>query len=228
MNTIKNIFKMYISVFKQITLEGRMSRKNYWTFFIINVVIGLSLDFISNEIYHIFLGVSILPGFCAGWRRIQDAGYKGWFILIPVVGFITLFFKRKEEVEIGVKIYTNNFPEVPWLKNASSIQVTNFLLRDCGCAFTNNGTGDLISGDKNIWYLGLAEKFGRLRYKDKEIEWGFNEANFDIVKSFIQVMHLDGFLNDHQNNLLTEAIAEGEKITNMNAIGDYLKNKKTI
>jgi|ADurb_Total_1213_FD_contig_51_1639318_length_868_multi_2_in_0_out_0_2 uncharacterized membrane protein YhaH (DUF805 family) len=226
MNTIKNIFKMYIEVFKQITLKGRMSRKDYWTFFIINVAISFGLDFISNEVYHIFLGVSILPGFCAGWRRIQDAGYKGWFILIPVVGFITLFFKRKEEVEIGVKIFTNNFPEVPWLENANSNQVTNFLLSDCGCSFTNNGSGELVKGDKCIWYLGLSDKFGKLRYKDQVIEWGFNEADFNIVESFVQVMYLDGFLNKHQNRLLNEAIEEGRKIKSIYEIGDYLKNKQ--
>jgi hypothetical protein len=143
-----------------------------------------------------------------------------------VIGFFILFCQRKEEVEIGVKIYTNNFPEAPWIECANSRQVTNFLLSDCGCSFTNNGLGYLVKGDKCIWYLGLADKFGKLRYRDQTWEWGFDEANFDIAESFVQSMYVDGFLNDYQHKILMEAIEEGKKIKSIYEMGDYLKNKQ--
>jgi len=132
----------------------------------------------------------------------------------------------KEIVKIGVKLYTNNFPLVPWETVATSDEVTSFLLSDCGCAFTQNGIGTQVHGDKNIWYLGLAEKFGLMQYKDQTWKFGFGEANFDLVKDFIDTMFNDGFLNDHQLTLLLDAIEEGRKIPMLTAIGDYIREEK--
>lgn len=222
MNFLKWIINIYRKCYSNIDFSGKMSRKDYWSFFFINVVIGFGLDFISNSIYLVFLGASILPGFSAGWRRANDAGYPGWMILIPFWGLVILLKPRREEVYISVKLYTNNFPEFPWSGKASAKQVVKFLLSDCGCAFTNKGEGTLIHGDKRIWYIGLVEKFGVLRYKDYLWKWNFGEASFSIVEEFIKTMYDDKFINSKQYNKLQDEIREGKKIPNYTDIGDYL------
>lgn len=222
---MKGYFKAYLSMWaKYFQFKGKTTRKDYWQFTIVNA--GFMWTFLDVDIiaFLIFAAIAFIPGLTAAVRRIRDTGHNVWWVLFPPVAFIFLFQARKETVEISVKIHTNNFPEVPWKKKAKASKVVKFLLSDCGCAFDEE-TGKAIPGDRKIWYLGLAEKFGQLRYKDKIWGWGFGETSFTQVLEFVKVMFDDGFLNKKQMTQLVTAISEAESIEDMYKIGPHLQIK---
>jgi len=77
---------------KYASFAGRASRSEYW-WFVLAYVIGaivvslLSLGLLS-AVYWLAL---IVPITAAGWRRLQDTGRPGWYILIPVgVGVLSM------------------------------------------------------------------------------------------------------------------------------------------
>ncbi|WP_306006107.1 DUF805 domain-containing protein [Aquicoccus porphyridii] len=71
---------------KYARFEGRASRPEYW-WFILAYVIGLVLFALLGIklLYVLFVLAMIVPVTAAGWRRLQDTGRPGWYILIPVV-----------------------------------------------------------------------------------------------------------------------------------------------
>jgi uncharacterized membrane protein YhaH (DUF805 family) len=89
--------------------SGRTSRKEYWMFFLFNILISIGINFAVDfmdslvglaqmhkllipVLYQIFVFV---PSIAVGVRRLHDMGRSGWWILFPVVGFIMLFFKSQ-------------------------------------------------------------------------------------------------------------------------------------
>lgn len=79
---------------KYAAFSGRASRPEYWWFFLA-YVIGAVLIAITGiwVLYILYVLALIVPLTAAGWRRLQDTGRPGWYILIPVgFGAITTFF----------------------------------------------------------------------------------------------------------------------------------------
>jgi uncharacterized membrane protein YhaH (DUF805 family) len=85
--------------------SGRSRRKEYWMFFLFNMVIGLVLyvpgiALRESGIGPIFLGLyaiyslaALIPGLAVSVRRLHDTNKSGWFfllLLIPFVGPIIL------------------------------------------------------------------------------------------------------------------------------------------
>lgn len=99
MQYIVKIITIYVSEFYggATNFKGILSRKNYWMIFIINVIIALVLDIVSNRLYLVFLGSSIIPGIAAGMRRLNDSGTNKWFVLVPYVNLIMMLRKSKHE-----------------------------------------------------------------------------------------------------------------------------------
>ena len=69
--------------------DGRARRKEFWMFFLINLVINYALMFIGLKINLPFLstiyGLAILIPYLAVWvRRMHDVGKSGWYLLIPI------------------------------------------------------------------------------------------------------------------------------------------------
>jgi uncharacterized membrane protein YhaH (DUF805 family) len=84
----------YIKVLKNYaTFSGRARRKEYWMFFLINMIITILLAIIGVSIdnpmlpnYYSFL--IILPSIAVGVRRMHDVGKSGWYLLIPIYSLI--------------------------------------------------------------------------------------------------------------------------------------------
>ena len=76
--------------------EGRARRTEYWSFQLINCIIGFILGIIpfAGWVLGIIFSLAIIiPGLAASARRLHDIGKSGWWLLIsliPVVGFIIL------------------------------------------------------------------------------------------------------------------------------------------
>ncbi|QDO94921.1 DUF805 domain-containing protein [Formosa sediminum] len=82
----------YLKVIKQYAdFKGRARRKEYWMFFLFNILISYSIIILGYllDVYILSLLSSlysfavIIPGLAVGVRRMHDVGKSGWYLLIP-------------------------------------------------------------------------------------------------------------------------------------------------
>jgi len=92
----------YITVMKKYAVfSGRARRKEYWMFLLFNSLIafGLFAGFVG-ALAHINLSflsviytlVIIIPSISVGVRRMHDTNRSGWWLIVPIVGLVFLFF----------------------------------------------------------------------------------------------------------------------------------------
>ncbi len=130
---------------------------------------------------------------------------------------------KKVFVDIYCKIYSDTFSNKMIDRMATGQQIYEFLMSDANHCFDDNGR--LISGDCNLWYLGCNEKFGSLRFENKEWRWSFGESSFDRVKEFVTAIYDEGLFTEQQLQSLTDKINEGRLIDNMYDIKVYVISK---
>jgi uncharacterized membrane protein YhaH (DUF805 family) len=90
----------YLDVLKKYAVfTGRARRKEYWMFFLFNVIISFAIGFIDGFIGAmgilsiVYVLGTLLPGIGVAIRRLHDTDRSGWWLLIslvPIVGFIVL------------------------------------------------------------------------------------------------------------------------------------------
>ncbi len=86
--------KWYLHVLKNFAnFNGRARRKEYWMFFLINVIISLGLGFIGTAIKFpllstIYSFALLIPSIAVAIRRMHDVGKSGWYCLIPIYNLI--------------------------------------------------------------------------------------------------------------------------------------------
>ena len=95
----------YIEVLKKYAVfTGRARRKEYWMFFLFNIIIafaiGLVFGFIggalgigttlSNLVSGVYNLALLIPGIAVGIRRMHDSGRSGWWLLVPLVNLVFL------------------------------------------------------------------------------------------------------------------------------------------
>lgn len=104
----------YIKVLKQyVDFDGRARRKEFWMFFLFNIIflalalildnllgITFTMDSFSGEqavfygyIYMAYSLFTLIPNLSVTVRRLHDTGHSGWMILIgliPLIGGIWL------------------------------------------------------------------------------------------------------------------------------------------
>ncbi|MBP1841676.1 DUF805 domain-containing protein [Formosa algae] len=82
----------YLKVLKQYAdFKGRARRKEYWMFFLFNIIISYALLFLGillesgllSTLSTIYSLAVFLPGLAVGVRRVHDVGKSGWYLLIP-------------------------------------------------------------------------------------------------------------------------------------------------
>jgi uncharacterized membrane protein YhaH (DUF805 family) len=95
----------YLHCIKHYTdFNGRASRREYWFFFLIDLVIAIAAGFIDQLVgiytasgvglvlglYSLFI---FLPNLAVTIRRLHDTGRSGWWVLIvffPLIGWLIL------------------------------------------------------------------------------------------------------------------------------------------
>ncbi len=108
----------YLDVLKQYAVfEGRARRKEYWMFFLFNVIfagaamaIGMAIG-LGSIPYIIYLLAVLLPSFALFVRRMHDIGKSGWWVfisLIPIIGSILLLVYMVTDSEAGENQYGPN------------------------------------------------------------------------------------------------------------------------
>jgi uncharacterized membrane protein YhaH (DUF805 family) len=95
----------YLEVLKKYAVfSGRARRKEYWMFFLFNMIILFVLGFIEgitgissgseqSILASLYSLAILLPSLAVGVRRLHDTGRTGWWLLIglvPIIGAIVL------------------------------------------------------------------------------------------------------------------------------------------
>ena len=114
----------YLEVLKKYAVfSGRARRKEYWYFFLFNIIILLVLSFIDGMtgtfIYEAGLGLLggiyalavLIPGIAVAVRRLHDTDRSGWWLLIgliPILGTIALLVFMLQDGKPGENQYGAN------------------------------------------------------------------------------------------------------------------------
>jgi len=88
MNYYTDVLKKY-AVF-----EGRARRKEYWMFFLFNIIVSIVIGIIAGLIKlpilaNLYSLAVLVPSIAVGVRRMHDSDHSGWWILVP---FVNLYF----------------------------------------------------------------------------------------------------------------------------------------
>ena len=90
----------YLTVLKKYAVfSGRARRKEYWMFFLFNLIISFILCVIGeiaginpegkgSILGNIYYLAVLIPSIAVSVRRMHDVGKSGWFVLIPIYNFI--------------------------------------------------------------------------------------------------------------------------------------------
>ena len=116
--------KWYLHCIKNYTnFSGRARRKEYWMFVLFNILIVITLAFLSdfiNELTHsessylivgIYMLFIIIPYLAVAVRRLHDINKSGfyWFVrVIPLIGPIWLLVLLVEDSYAGTNKYGAN------------------------------------------------------------------------------------------------------------------------
>ena len=108
----------YMDVLKKYAVfNGRARRKEYWMFFLFNLIIFLVIGFVeglfgSPGIIGVLYSLAILiPGIAVSVRRLHDTGRSGWWLLIgfiPLLGVIVLLVFMVQDSKPGDNQYGAN------------------------------------------------------------------------------------------------------------------------
>ena len=95
----------YLEVLKKYAVFcGRAHRKEYWMFFLFNIIIAMLIGLVtgftgailgigtalSDPASTIYSLAILVPSIAVGIRRMHDLGRSGWWILFPVVNLVFL------------------------------------------------------------------------------------------------------------------------------------------
>lgn len=95
----------YIKVLKSYSdFSGRARRKEYWMFFLFNLIISFCLGFVlgflgavtgvgsklADAITSIYFLLIFIPGLAVAVRRMHDIGKSGWWVIVPFVNLVFL------------------------------------------------------------------------------------------------------------------------------------------
>ena len=87
--------------------SGRASRKEFWMFVAVNLVVSILIGMTRIEVLSTLYALAILiPGLAVGIRRLHDTNRSGWWLLIglvPFVGAIVLIVVLAQKPKPGRK-----------------------------------------------------------------------------------------------------------------------------
>ncbi|MFM6323452.1 MAG: DUF805 domain-containing protein [Microcystis panniformis] len=120
----------YLEVLKKYAVfNGRARRKEYWMFFLFNIIIAFVLDFVeglvgSPGVIGLLYSLAVLiPGIAVSVRRLHDTERSGWWLLIafvPIIGDIVLLVFMVQDSKSGQNQYGANPKEANRLTRRSS------------------------------------------------------------------------------------------------------------
>jgi len=93
---LDSIFSWYVYVLKKYAdFDGRASKREFWTFFFVNLAIQFVLWFIEEIVFgapgglRAFYSLAVFTPFVGvGVRRMHDTDRTGWWVLLPIGNII--------------------------------------------------------------------------------------------------------------------------------------------
>lgn len=114
----------YLTVLRKYAVfSGRARRKEYWMFFLFNMIFAIAAMVIDNvlgiaiedigygPIYIIYALAVFLPSLAVSVRRLHDVGKSGWYLfilLIPIAGVLVFLIKMCTDGTLGENKYGPN------------------------------------------------------------------------------------------------------------------------
>ena len=113
----------YLDVLKKYAVfQGRARRKEYWMFYLVNLIIAFGLGMLEGimglglteglgMMAGLYLLLVLLPSLAVSVRRLHDTGRSGWWLLIaflPLIGALVLLFFSIQDGEPGENEYGVN------------------------------------------------------------------------------------------------------------------------
>lgn len=107
----------YLAVLKKYAVfNGRARRKEYWMFFLLNLIFTLLLGAVDGILGTVVLGfiyslAVLIPSIAVGVRRLHDTGRTGWWLLIsliPIIGILVLIYFMVSDGTLGHNEYGPN------------------------------------------------------------------------------------------------------------------------
>ena len=114
----------YLEVLKKYAVfSGRARRKEYWYFFLFNIIISIAFVIIDGMIGRvstetgmgmlsgIYTLAVLIPGIAVSVRRLHDTDRSGWWLLlslIPFIGAIVLLVFMVQDSKQGANQYGAN------------------------------------------------------------------------------------------------------------------------
>jgi len=148
----KKMLWYFRAIKKYAVFKNRARRKEYWFFFLFNVIITLILSEVFNNtmgfgnfgfglvLYPLYLAFIILPALAVGVRRMHDVGKSGWWLIVPI---INLVFALKDSEPYENKYGSNPKDFEP--KTNQSIQVWKMRVIIMGIAWLASVLFQLIA-----------------------------------------------------------------------------------
>ena len=102
----------FLALRKYACFKGRASRKEYWWFVLMCLLLNIVLYFIDIPVLLAFLNLFLLcPTLAVTSRRLHDVGLMGWlslFILVPFGNLVLLYVLVRKGDD-----FTNKYGESP-------------------------------------------------------------------------------------------------------------------
>ncbi len=98
----------YLEVLKKYAVfGGRARRKEYWIFYLFNVLISYAPAIIESMLVgnpgvigfglgSLYSLAVLIPSIAVGVRRMHDIGRSGWWLLLPIVNLVFLVWDSQE------------------------------------------------------------------------------------------------------------------------------------
>jgi uncharacterized membrane protein YhaH (DUF805 family) len=85
------------------TFSGRARRKEYWMFFLFNMIFAFLFGLVCGllgvpDLAQLYSLAMFIPSIAVGVRRMHDVGKSGWFLLIPIYNFILAVSEGEKQV----------------------------------------------------------------------------------------------------------------------------------
>lgn len=128
----------YLDVIKKYAVfSGRARRKEYWMFFLFNMLFAFTTGIIDRALgisfdgtwygpfYTLYALAVLIPSLAVAVRRLHDVNKSGWYLLInliPIIGWIIVLIKLCTDSTPGENPYGANPKETPALVTNSTPQ----------------------------------------------------------------------------------------------------------